>query len=170
MRPTSLAALVLLAPLAAGAQTTSNTSTANPLLSISLTSGSLDFGVSACQNNTSIVFSAAYASPVPTNAILAVFLQDSTSACATTAPSGAKTLQLSETNRVLPFTVAAHDVAGSACASNTTDTQKSVCALATVTSTSTTTSTATLTLTYHSAPPPVPTLNGAEGGDTAVHQ
>ncbi len=168
MRPNPLAILVLLAPLAAGAQTTdTNTSTTDSKLSISLTSGSLTLGSTACTSNTSNVFTATYASPVPTNATLSIFLQDS-STCATTAPSTAESRQLSEANRSVILKVATQDVAGSSCPTTTTPVKKTVCALLTV-STSTTAPTTFLTLTYDSAPPPVPTLDGAVGGDGSVH-
>jgi hypothetical protein len=168
MRPTTLAALALLAPLSVARAADPTTTIGSSTVTLSMTSGSADFGYGDCKDTSNTAktatFTATCSKPVPSGTTLYIWLTtDST--CPT--PSGGKSI--SDSDNSVTTTLNARnitDTSTSDCPTKVTK-EKYVCVVA---KTSSQTSTAaSLKVTYHSEPPDTPTLQSAVGGDEAVH-
>lgn len=164
MRPSAFAALALLAPLAA-AGADLNSATINGQTVTLTASGSSNFGYSDCKGDTQSTFTAAWPTPVPSGATLAVWLSNDTSC--SPVPNGTS---VSDSSPNVPVVVHAWQVAGVTSSANCpldSSNSRVICAVAKLGSTSS--NTMSITLSYSSTPPDPPTIKSADGGDKLVH-
>lgn len=167
MRPTTLAALALLAPLSIAKAADQSVPFGSSTVTLSMTSGTADFGYGDCKATRDIktaTFTATCSTPVPSGTTLYLWLSTDSS-CGSV--SGGKSI--SDSDKSVTKTINARDItetSASECPTNQTK-EKYVCVVAKTSSQ--TSSPAFLKVTYHSEPPATPTLESAVGGDGRVH-
>lgn len=167
MRPTTLAALALLAPLSIATAADQTVTIGSSTVTLSMTSGTADFGYGDCRATRDIktaTFTATCSTPVPSGTTLYLWLSTDSS-CGSV--SGGKSI--SDSDKSVTKTINARDItetSASDCPTNQTK-EKYVCLVAKTSSQ--TSGHASMKVTYHSEPPATPTLESAKGGDGRVH-
>jgi hypothetical protein len=166
MRPTTLAALALLAPLSI-ARAAESVTIGSSTVTLSMTSGSADFGYGDCKATSDIkttTFTATSTKPVPSGTTLYLWL---TTEAKCDPISGGKSI--SDSDNSVTKTVNAQDITetnDTDCPTNQTK-EMYVCLVAKTSSQ--TSGPISMKVTYHSKPPATPTLQSAVGGDGRVH-